>query len=317
MNPLTAIVLNWNGSEDTLACVAELRKPVSSAWPRVVVVDNASSVDQLRKLRSSTLDFELVPLQENLGFSGGINEGLRFVLGASDVTDDDVVAIVNNDARIDASSLGRLGEVVRTRRDLGLVAPLILRGDGEVWYGGGQVSSALGLVRVRRDEPRGQLNETGFVTLALAVARIGVIREVGLLDERFFFGEEEWDYSIRVRRARYGLAIDSSVRSSHDGDGSHENHHPAFIYNSYRNKFMFHRKWNWQAWHVPWLLVTMIRILVSSTHIARRQRGELRGGQVAHAACLAFRDHFLRGQRVSRSDIEDAGDRLQAPISLS
>src|SRR5438105_7672117 len=91
------VVLNWNGWRDTARCLASLR---ASSYPRlhVVVVDNGSTDGSPQRL-APLLDApwgELVEAGRNLGFTGGVNIGLRLVLerGA------DYAFLLNNDATV-------------------------------------------------------------------------------------------------------------------------------------------------------------------------------------------------------------------------
>jgi GT2 family glycosyltransferase len=104
------------------------------------------------------------------------------------------------------------------------------------------------------DSPR---NVT-FVSLAFAVARRDVIERVGLVANEYFFGQEEWDYSLRVRKAGYHLRYEPSIGCVHGGCGSHSDTAPEFVYNGYRNKLIFQqrylRRWVFPVWRTAFVL---------------------------------------------------------------
>src|SRR5467141_3707913 len=78
--PRVAIVLlNWNSTEDTLACIESIRKLAYKTF-QVVVVDNASRPTDHEALRSGCTDELILRQRRNRGFAGGCNVGIRWAL---------------------------------------------------------------------------------------------------------------------------------------------------------------------------------------------------------------------------------------------
>lgn len=76
-----AVVLNYNSAEDTISCVQNLLGQ-SGISLHVVVVDNASADDFLRKIEAAFQDVSSVtvlPMKENVGFSRGNNAGIDWL----------------------------------------------------------------------------------------------------------------------------------------------------------------------------------------------------------------------------------------------
>lgn len=75
MNPPSAsfVVLNWNGANDTLACL-DLLAALTYPNFNVIAVDNGSTDDSLGKLRAYSSPYPLVLLEtgRNLGYAGSI-----------------------------------------------------------------------------------------------------------------------------------------------------------------------------------------------------------------------------------------------------
>ena len=74
------IILNWNGADDTLACLQSLSKAEGEFV--VYVIDNGSSDDSLSRIQAwidehRGLNVHLVPLDKNYGFARGNNNGLE------------------------------------------------------------------------------------------------------------------------------------------------------------------------------------------------------------------------------------------------
>jgi len=210
-----AVVINWNNSDDTLACLDSLlaNEPRPA---RVVVVDNASADDSLPRIRDwrarhrfSGIErsdshpwLTIIESATNLGFAGGSNLGIDHLLRQSAVTH---VMLLNNDATLTRSFFADMAETIRRFPDAGILGPTIFEtGSGKkVWYAGGVEYSWRALMQHNvtlptRDDPI----ETAFVTgCAMIIAR-HAIEKIGLLAECYFPAYwEDGDISIRARHA--------------------------------------------------------------------------------------------------------------------
>jgi len=71
---ITAVVLSWNGREDTLTCLESL------ADVETVVVDNGSADGSPEAIEEHFPEVELIRAGVNLGFAAGCNVGIRRAL---------------------------------------------------------------------------------------------------------------------------------------------------------------------------------------------------------------------------------------------
>ena len=88
---LVAVVLSYNGRDDTLAALESLR------GIETVVVDNGSADGSAAAVAERFPEVELVPAGVNLGFAGGNNVGIRRALDRGA----EWVVLVNNDALVE------------------------------------------------------------------------------------------------------------------------------------------------------------------------------------------------------------------------
>ncbi len=157
MNPKVAVViLNWNGSEDTVECLESLRQITYSNYS-IIVVDNASSDNSLEKIRryckgeievkstffkyclknkpvktaeytkeqSEKIGFNsaevvLIKNDKNYGFAEGNNIGIRYGLNN---LDPDYILLLNNDTVVDRDFLRELIDVSESIPDIGFASP--------------------------------------------------------------------------------------------------------------------------------------------------------------------------------------------------
>jgi len=279
---------------------------------QAVVIDNGSSDSSADLIARAYPHVPIVRLPSNEGFGRGTNAGLRWVLAHGEYN---VVVFLNNDALLSAYDLLRAIGMVRNDRSTGLLTGKILRPDGRLWYGGGRLRRWRGGVDIfgarRRD--RGQCDvaaDVTFISLAFAVTRRDVIERVGLLADEYFFGQEEWDYSLRVRKAGYRLRYEPSIGCMHGGDGSHNNSAPEFVYNGYRNKLMFQQRylprWAFPIWRMAFVLYARTILPVTCAWM----RGtKLQPRLLRFCALEALRDH-APGQRIEEADLLDFRQRV-------
>jgi GT2 family glycosyltransferase len=306
------LVLNWNNAAATLDCLDRLRADAPEL--QVLVIDNGSSDGSADLIARANPDVPIVRLPNNEGFARGTNAGLRWVLARSEY---DVVAFLNNDAQLSADDLLRATDMIRKDHSIGLLTGKILHPDGRLWYGGGRLRRWRGGVDIfgAGTPDRGQCDVAAhvtFVSLAFAVTRRDVIERVGLLADEYFFGQEEWDYSLRVRKARYCLRYEPSIHCIHGGGGSHNNSSPEFVYNGYRNKLIFQQRylprWAFPVWRTAFDLYA--RTILPATCVWVRGT-KLPLGLLRFCALEALRDH-APGRRMEEADLLDFRQRAKA-----
>ena len=122
---LVAVVLSWNGREDTLACLESLR------GIETVFVDNGSSDGSADAVAERFPDVDLIRTEVNLGFAAGNNVGIRRALDRGA----DWVLLVNNDAHAEESLVPALEAAAEARPDAGVLACKVLFADSrKLWY---------------------------------------------------------------------------------------------------------------------------------------------------------------------------------------
>ena len=207
---LAAVVLNWNGGDDTLAALASL-----DGIP-AICVDNGSTDGSDDRVAERFPHVELIRAGANLGFAGGNNVGIARALerGA------DWVLLLNNDATAEPGIADALDAAAAARPDAGLLACKILSEDGrDVQYAGASFSRFGYSGRVATtgaDELRDVDRVDGA---GVAVSRAAV-EAAGPLDERLFLYVEDVEWSLRVRAMGFGVVFVPGARVRHKGSAS-------------------------------------------------------------------------------------------------
>ena len=237
------VVLNWNGWERTLECLRALTdRTYGNA--RIVVVDNGSSDGSVESIREARPDLEMLRLPKNLGYAGGMNEGIRKAFRDGM----DYVWLLNNDTRPDRDALAKLMECAHSLLRIGAVASLGLTHgiSGLVSYHTAFRYSGRDEIPIRCD---GEFISEGHPCHLADVVSGGslliscvALREVGLIDEAYFHYEEEKDLVERLRRARWDSALSCGSVVVHERAASLPSASPQARYYYLRNRLRFRQK---------------------------------------------------------------------------
>ena len=295
-----AIVLNWNGWEDTVRCLAALHRS-TYANLRVVVVDNGStdgSTEHLAPLLDGTWG-ELIRSERNLGFTGGVNLGLKRALERGP----DSVLLLNNDATVAPECVATLVAALEARPDVGLAGPRIVWRDrpDRIWSAGMSVAWPSATLHAHRDEPLDSLGRHGRLdavclvqglSACVLLVKRAVLEEVGLLDDRYFAYYEDFDLCLRARRAGYRSLYVGTAHAAHAGSatanrGGGRSQSALVNYYGARNILLF------MAIHAPpavrplTLTVLCARLLTAGGRVLAGGPLLRRPGAVARATAIA------------------------------
>ena len=239
-------ILNWNKSSDTLACIDSiLQLDKHAASFEVTVIDNGSSDTEWETLLAGTAGKSIQVLREakNIGFAAGHNIVMRRALEQKV----DFIWLVNNDTLVRPDTLSKLLDVFASDPVCGAVAPVsVATHDENVMDFAGSIHDWKNLTQARpQTVAEVALLEKKFpldmwVSGAAMLIRTRALKEVGLLDERYFAYYEDTDFGARL--ARHGwtsrMAFDATIR--HECyDGVVTNRPPYFFYLLQRNFFLF------------------------------------------------------------------------------
>lgn len=212
--PLVSVVVLSHDRPEHLPKV--LDSIVGQTYPAVelLVVDNRSARSrEIARLVSAYPGARLVALDRNVGYTGGMNRGIREAAG-------EYVYLTVDDCALAADCVERLVEDAEAHPSEGLRAGIIMREDRRtIVCAGGEF--ALAPVYLRRDigaeeEDRGQFAEpfeAACLDGAMVFARLPYLRALGGFREEFFIYSDSIELSARVRKAGGRVRIVPSARA--------------------------------------------------------------------------------------------------------
>ena len=205
---VTAVILNFDLTDDTVACVRSLQEATYDRL-RILVVDNASPDGAEDRLRRELPGVEVRGTGRNLGYTGGINAGFRFALERQT----DYLLALNPDTEVDPGFLEPLVDAMEADPGAAIAGGTIYahHDPARVWYAGGRLVPWRGLaVHLHKGEileaaALGEPRPVSFVTGCLALHRASLLPRIGGQDERFFLYLDDIELSARVLRRGYRL----------------------------------------------------------------------------------------------------------------
>jgi len=303
---LAAIVLNFQTPDETLLAVKALLQS-DRRIDDVLVVNNEpadapGAVDAGLVALSPAVT--VVHTGANLGFSGGMNVGIRAALdrGASHVL------LVNSDVIVPPDCVGRLEDALASAPDAGIAGPVMMaRTDpGTVASLGISYSHATGRMRHHGfgapipDASPAKIQVVDAVSGCVMLISRTVLDAIGRLDDAFFFSFEDVDFCLRAKRAGFASIIAGEARVYHEGHRSIGRTTPARLYFAARNHLLLARRANRSA--LPFGLWAAPIVAMNVAHAVRASGGSLpaRLAAVLRGTCDYARGRFGAGAESSR-----------------
>ena len=114
------IIVTYNGMQWLSKCLS------SCVGNHIIVVDNNSSDETVRYLRSNHPDIILLEQSQNLGFVAANNIGMSYALKNKA----DYVFLLNQDAYLQVDTISKLIDVYKENTEFGILSPIHLNGNG-------------------------------------------------------------------------------------------------------------------------------------------------------------------------------------------
>ena len=206
--------ITFNSHKATLECLESIEKLEKENFELfVMVIDNASKEVFETSREYKNFKLKVLRSEENLGFSGGQNLGIRNALkeGA------DFIIVLNNDTILNRKLIKSL--IASFKADVGIVSPKIYFAKGYefhkdryketekgkvFWYAGGIIDWSNVIAKHRGvdevdKEQYSKVSEIEFATGCCMALRKEIFQNVGFFDDKYFLYLEDCDLSKRVK----------------------------------------------------------------------------------------------------------------------
>jgi GT2 family glycosyltransferase len=228
----------------------------------IILCDMHSTYNPEREIRSRRYpNLKYFRCDQNLGFAGGNNWGLRKAAG-------DFIFFVNNDTILNPEIIQILLQPMLENANIAGVSPKIKYFDkpAVIQYAG---FTKMNMITGRAfpigqgETDRGQYNDsrsTSAVHGCAMMVRRSVTDRIGMFPEKFFLYYEEWDWSNRAIEAGYSLWYEGKGQIQHKESLSVGRENPLKTYYLTRNRILFMRR---NATEIQYMLFLLFFFLVS------------------------------------------------------
>jgi hypothetical protein len=242
---VSIVLLNCNRNVDTLDCIRSLKDTEEKF--QIILVDNGSQPNPEHLYEERHPDAIFLRNEENAGTPIGNNVGIRYALdhGA------DYVMMLNNDTTVDKNFLKPLVAAMEQDKRIGVAGGKIYYHSDpkRIWFAGGKFNRLTARVEhvglLKYDHELASIHsDNDFISGCFSMFRSSVLREVGLLDERFFAYMEDVDLNMRIKNAGYKLAYIPEAFIYHKVSTTIKVDSPFYLYFNMRNRLIMLKKHN-------------------------------------------------------------------------
>ena len=200
---VATIILNFNGADDTIACVESLATRTDNL-NHTIVLDNGSKDGDRARIEVALRDHaHLLTLPKNIGVAAGWNVAIKLAL---ERYHPDFIFLLNNDTVVDQGVLDELIRFMEVSPDTGAAGPSIMKYGDQSQH---QYSRY-------RDVGR-PIHDRKLSGCALMIRR-EVFHEIGFFDEEFFAYAEESDFLERMNQSGWkSCYIPTTAKVYHKG----------------------------------------------------------------------------------------------------
>jgi N-acetylglucosaminyl-diphospho-decaprenol L-rhamnosyltransferase len=203
---LSVVLLTWNSQALIPSCLDSLLDEVPTNATEVLIVDNGSVDGSKELVQQKYPDVILIANEENRGIGPARNQGLRIAQG-------EYILVLDIDTIVQPLAVQALIQGMDKDPHVGLSGAKLIGSDGQLQYTCRsfptlwskilrQLPSYIQNWLLKQEELRSWDHSTrryvGYVIGACQVIRRRAMKEVGLYDERIFYGPEDVDYCLRM-----------------------------------------------------------------------------------------------------------------------
>jgi len=208
MSKASVVILTWNSTDMLSSCLASIPQGFVTQSYEVIVVDNGSHDLTPATLRYIFPWMQIVVNRKNRGVAPARNQGIRLTKG-------EFVILLDDDTLVHPAAFEQLLAYMDMHPDVGLCGPKLVDLQGQLQFScrlfptfSDKIARRFPLAFIQQtsravemaDWDHNSVRDVDYVIGACQVIRRTALAEVGLLDERIFYGPEDVDLCLRMRQ---------------------------------------------------------------------------------------------------------------------
>ncbi len=225
---LSIVVTNYKTPDLLRLCLESIKKAGANLDYEIIVVDSEAQEEtgEIIKENFSGQDIRLVSFEKNVGYARPVNAGLKEAIG-------EFVLVLNADMILFTDSLKKMVDYMEKNPKVGLIGPQLLNFNGSVqdscfrFYRPVTIlyrRTFLGKTKegrtdlagfLMKDFDRQSARDVDWLLGAALMVRASALKEVGLMDERFFLYFEDVDWCRRFHEAGWSVVYFPEAKMHH------------------------------------------------------------------------------------------------------
>ena len=245
---VSIVVVTLNSRRMTLRCVEAALKATETTPAEVWLVDNGSLDGTTEAVRAAFPRVSFIENDSNLGFAAANNQALRRARGR-------YWLLLNTDTLLTAGALESMVHYLDAHPQVAVLGPQLVNEDGQSQNSVHSFPSLAtellnrSLLRMlfprRYPSKRTRFEGPAEVDAVLGAAmcvRAEAAKQVGLLDEEYFFYYEETDWCLRMKRSGWQVVFLPDVSAVHLTGGTVKGFARGRSIERHRSRYVFFRK---------------------------------------------------------------------------
>lgn len=228
MIALSFIIVNWNTRQLLLDCIRSIYTTVTGISYHICIVDNGSGDGSVQAVHDQFPQVLVIENRENRGFAAAVNQALEKNIATYTYS-----VLLNTDALLQKGAIQAMYAFMERHKDAGIVGAQLQKHDGTRQHSyDNHPTLATELLNKsllrwlfpekypsKKTQPT-QPVEVESVIGACMMIRNEAIKDVGKLDEDYFFFLEETDWCYRMQKAGWKVYHMPDARVVHLGGQS-------------------------------------------------------------------------------------------------
>ena len=229
---LSVIIVNFKNPALLRLCLKSLQRAISGKTEHeIIVVDVSSSIPTRNVVREEFLSVKLLAFEKNIGYTKGVNEGLKKASG-------EYLLILNPDIVPLKGSIEKMLEYMKSRPEIGILGPRLLNFDGSPQHSCFRFYTPLTVLYRRsslgklpfarktldkflmKDKNLDQPVQADWIMGSALMASGNAVEKTGLLNEELFLYMSDVDWAKRFWKNGYKVVYypDSQMYHYHRRD---------------------------------------------------------------------------------------------------
>ena len=213
---LLITLINYKTTDLLVKCLDSLKNQKIQTDCRIVVVDNHSQDGGVERLHQEYPDVTVIANNSNDGYARAVNQAIR-------TFESDYILLLNPDIEVKSGAIDSMVSFLNETPDAGIVGGKLLNPDGTLQYSC-RTFYTLSTILFRRtflgkmfpnskiltrhlmsDWDHNSVRDVDWMLGACLMIRRKALRDVGLMDERFFLYFEDVDWCYRMKKGGWSV----------------------------------------------------------------------------------------------------------------